>query len=236
MTALRSKLVPILAIALVGLSAAGLRLSEAPEETNFEVINGVFGKPVSVNNGEVTVSQVKVGTALKQFGEIKDRTDGIFVAITMTGAATGPNPWSWQLLGCSAGTSGTRVISSALASRRNPASRPPSTAFSRLILLRWTISSSSWGRMRSSTDTSNAYRSSSRCDLPALNSGARPPEVSWNPQRAQPGRSHECPPVAAHSLRGRGVRRSTDLSDLVGDLRRHSLRAALSPAASRCNW
>lgn len=92
MTALRSKLVPILAIALVGLSAAGLRLSEAPEETNFEVINGVFGKPVSVNNGEVTVSQVKVGTALKQFGEIKDRTDGIFVAITMTGAATGPKP------------------------------------------------------------------------------------------------------------------------------------------------
>jgi hypothetical protein len=93
MTPLRSKFVPILAaIALVGLSAAGLRLSEPPEETNFEVISGVFGEPVRVNDGEVTVSQVQVGTALKQFGEIKDRTDGIFVAITMTGAATGPEP------------------------------------------------------------------------------------------------------------------------------------------------
>jgi hypothetical protein len=94
MTPLRSKLVPILAaIALVGLSAAGLRLSGPPEETNFDVISGVFSKPVRVNNGEVTVSQVKVGTALKQFGEIKDRTDGTFVAITMTGAATGPEPF-----------------------------------------------------------------------------------------------------------------------------------------------
>jgi hypothetical protein len=93
MTPLRSKLVPILvAIALVGLSAAGLRLSKAPEEANFEVINGVFGNPVKINNGEVTVSQVKVGTVRKQFGEIKDRTDGVFVAITMTGAATGPKP------------------------------------------------------------------------------------------------------------------------------------------------
>jgi hypothetical protein len=42
--------------------------------------------------GFLAISQVKVGTALKQFGEIKDRTDGIFVAITMTGAATGPKP------------------------------------------------------------------------------------------------------------------------------------------------
>jgi hypothetical protein len=93
MTPLRSKLVPILvAIALVGLSAAGLRLSKVPEEANFEVVNGVFGNPVKINNGEVTVSQVKVGTVLKQFGEIKDRTDGVFVAITMTGAATGPKP------------------------------------------------------------------------------------------------------------------------------------------------
>ena len=93
MTPIRSKLVPILAaIAFVGLSAAGLRFSETPEEANFEVIDGVFGNPVKVNNGEVTVSQVKIGTALRQFGEIKDRTDGIFVAVTITGAATGPKP------------------------------------------------------------------------------------------------------------------------------------------------
>jgi hypothetical protein len=97
MTPRRSKLVPIaVAVALVGLSAAGLRLSEPPEETNFEVINGVFGKPVKVNNGEVTVSQVKVGTALKQYGEVRDRTDGMFVAVSVTGAATGPKKLELQ--------------------------------------------------------------------------------------------------------------------------------------------
>jgi hypothetical protein len=97
MTPRRSKLVPIaVAVALVGLSAAGLRLSEPPEETNFEVINGVFGKPVKVNNGEVTVSQVKVGTALKQYGEVRDRTDGMFVAVSVTGAVTGPKKLELQ--------------------------------------------------------------------------------------------------------------------------------------------
>jgi hypothetical protein len=90
-TPLRTKLVPILAaIALVGLAAAGLRLSEPAEEKNFEVINGVVGHPVKINNGEVTVTQVRVGTALKRFGEIQDRTDGMFVAVSVTGAATGP--------------------------------------------------------------------------------------------------------------------------------------------------
>jgi hypothetical protein len=97
MTPRRSKLVPILiAIALVGLSAAGLRLSEPPEGTNFEVISGVFGKPVKVNNGEVTVTQVKVGTALEQYGEVRDRTDGMFVAVSVTGAATGPKKLELQ--------------------------------------------------------------------------------------------------------------------------------------------
>lgn len=97
MTPLRTKLVPILAaIALVGLAAAGLRLSEPAEEKNFEVINGVVGHPVKINNGEVTVTQVRVGTALKRFGEIQDRTDGMFVAVSVTGAATGPKQLELQ--------------------------------------------------------------------------------------------------------------------------------------------
>jgi hypothetical protein len=96
-TPLRTKLVPILAaIALVGLAAAGLRLSEPAEEKNFEVINGVVGHPVKINNGEVTVTQVRVGTALKRFGEIQDRTDGMFVAVSVTGAATGPKQLELQ--------------------------------------------------------------------------------------------------------------------------------------------
>lgn len=60
------------------------------------MIDGVFGKPVKINNGEVTVTQVKVGTALKQYGEVRDRTDGMFVAISVTGAATGPKKLELQ--------------------------------------------------------------------------------------------------------------------------------------------
>ena len=88
----RSKAVGVLAaVVLVALSAIGLRLSD-PEEQKFEVINGVVGQPVRVNDGEVSVTQVSVGSVLKQFGQIQDSTDGMFVAIRVTGAATGPRP------------------------------------------------------------------------------------------------------------------------------------------------
>jgi len=59
------------AIALVVVSTIGLRLSD-PEEQKFEVINGVVGEPAKVNNGEVTVTELRVGTILKQFGRIQD--------------------------------------------------------------------------------------------------------------------------------------------------------------------
>lgn len=89
MTIARSKMLGALAaIALVALSAVGLRVSDTDEKKS-EVIDGVIGKPVKVNDGEVTVTQVKVGTILKQYGEIQDSTDGMFVAVSVTGAATG---------------------------------------------------------------------------------------------------------------------------------------------------
>jgi hypothetical protein len=88
----QSRWVGVLAtIALVVVSTIGLRLSD-PEEQKFEVINGVIGKPAKVNNGEVTVTELRVGTILKQFGRVQDSTDGMFVAIRVTGAATGPRP------------------------------------------------------------------------------------------------------------------------------------------------
>ena len=88
----RTKVVGVLvAIALVGISAVGLRLSD-PDEKRFEVIRGVPGKPVSINNGEVTVTQVRVGTVLVEYDQIQDRTAGMFVAVSLTGAATGPKP------------------------------------------------------------------------------------------------------------------------------------------------
>jgi hypothetical protein len=95
-TSLRAKLLPvILAVALVGVSAAGLRLSE-PEEKSFEAINGIIGEPVKVNNGEVTVTRIRVGNAIRQYGEIRDQTAGMFVAVSVTGAATGPKPLELQ--------------------------------------------------------------------------------------------------------------------------------------------
>jgi hypothetical protein len=88
-TLARSKLAGVLAaIALIGLSAVGLRLSE-PEE-NFQVISGGLGETVEINNGEVTLTQVRVGTFLREYDRIADSTPGMFVAVTVTGAATGP--------------------------------------------------------------------------------------------------------------------------------------------------
>jgi hypothetical protein len=89
--AVRSKHMAVLAaIALVVLSAVGLRLSEPNDR--FQVISGVTGKPVKINNGELTVNQMRVGTFLSEYGGISDRTPGMFVAINVTGAATGPRP------------------------------------------------------------------------------------------------------------------------------------------------
>ena len=88
----RTKVVGVLvAIALVGISAVGLRLSE-PEEKRFEVIRGVPGNPVQINDGELTVTQIRVGTVLVEYDQIQDRTAGMFVAVSVSGAATGPNP------------------------------------------------------------------------------------------------------------------------------------------------
>lgn len=86
----RSKLVGVLAaIALIVLSAVGLQLSE-PEGKKFQVISGVPGETIKVNNGEVTVTRVRVGTFLIERDEISDRTPGMFVVVTVTAAATGP--------------------------------------------------------------------------------------------------------------------------------------------------
>jgi hypothetical protein len=76
------------AVALVAVSAIGLRLSD-PEDT-FDAMSGVPGQPVTINDGELTVTQVRVGTDLVEYQEVRDRTAGMFVVVTVTGAATGP--------------------------------------------------------------------------------------------------------------------------------------------------
>ena len=56
----------------------------------FQLITGDFGEPVKINNGEVSVTQVRVGSFLREDDLLTDRTAGMFVAVTVTAAATGP--------------------------------------------------------------------------------------------------------------------------------------------------
>lgn len=161
MTIAQSKMLAALtAIALVALAAVGLRLSD-PDEKKSEVINGVIGKPVKVNDGEVTVTQVKVGTALKRYGEIQDSTPGMFVADSVTGAATGPKRLEMNAARLVSGDVRYEGYQLSSASTQTPASRPPLTGSSRWTRPRSTISPSRWGRTRSSTATSSTYASSS---------------------------------------------------------------------------
>jgi hypothetical protein len=84
----RSRLVRVLvAIALVALAAVGLRLSEVDE--NFEVVRGVVGEPVTLNDGTVSAGEVRVGTALSREGEVYAETPGLFVVVKVEVAATG---------------------------------------------------------------------------------------------------------------------------------------------------
>lgn len=86
----RSRLVRVLvAIALVALAAIGLRLSDRDDE-NFEVVRGVVGEPVSLNDGTVTAADVRVGTALSRDGQVHVETPGLFVVVRVEVAATGP--------------------------------------------------------------------------------------------------------------------------------------------------
>ena len=82
----------VAAIALVAVSAVGLRLSD-PRGT-VDMVSGVPGKPVTINDGELSVDRVRVGTVLTQNDEVRDRTAGMFVAVAVTGAATGPRELS----------------------------------------------------------------------------------------------------------------------------------------------
>jgi hypothetical protein len=78
----------VVAIGLVALAGVGLRLSEAGAEADAQVVTGVLGQPVRVNDGEITVTEVRVGTSLKSFGDV-DRSPSMFVVIRTLAAATG---------------------------------------------------------------------------------------------------------------------------------------------------
>lgn len=80
----------LVAIALVALAAAGLRLSEGATGRAAEVVRGGLGEPVAVNGGTVTANRVRVGTTLVRYDRVEATTTGLFVAVRLEVAATGP--------------------------------------------------------------------------------------------------------------------------------------------------
>ena len=85
----------IVALACVAVSAAGLRLSETAG-TDDDLIRGRVGETASINEGLVTVDDVRVGTALKSNDQIRDRTNGMFVVVHVDAEATGPDKLTLQ--------------------------------------------------------------------------------------------------------------------------------------------
>ncbi|GAA1833000.1 hypothetical protein ACFFOM_13235 [Microlunatus capsulatus] len=84
----RSRLVAVVAaVACVALAATAVQVSEAGPE--FEEVRGVVGAPVAVEDGEVLVEDVRVGTRLTRSGEVMDTTPGVFVVLAVTVRATG---------------------------------------------------------------------------------------------------------------------------------------------------
>jgi hypothetical protein len=84
----RSRLVALLtAIACVALAATAVQVSEARPE--YDYARGAVGRPVAVEDGEVSVDDVRIGTRLTRSGEVMDTTPGAFVVVAVTVAATG---------------------------------------------------------------------------------------------------------------------------------------------------
>lgn len=84
----RSKVMAVVvAICCVALATVGVRFSEVDQ--NFEVVQGSLGDARRINGGEVTGTRVRVGTTLKRNDTIEGQTTGMFVVVTVMGAAPG---------------------------------------------------------------------------------------------------------------------------------------------------
>lgn len=85
----RTRLLRLLvAVALVTLAAAGLRLSEG-DGNDFEAVRGRLGEAVTLEDGTVTARDVRIGTALARDDEVYATTPGLFVVVRLETAATG---------------------------------------------------------------------------------------------------------------------------------------------------
>jgi hypothetical protein len=83
----RDKLVGVVvALACLAFSAVGLKVYDAPE---FMYVDGPRNETVSIEQAELTVGEVAVGTRLVQDGEVKAETKGMFVSVTASLAVPG---------------------------------------------------------------------------------------------------------------------------------------------------
>ena len=83
----RDKLVGVVvALACLAFSAVGMKVYDSPD---FIYVDGIRNEPISIEQSELTVSDVTVGTRLVDDGEVKAETTGMFVAITATLAVPG---------------------------------------------------------------------------------------------------------------------------------------------------
>lgn len=69
----------VVAIAVIAAAAALTRLSD-PEAVRQETVRGVAGQPVQLNDGPVTVTEVRVGNRLEGTTEVYE-TPGMFVVV-----------------------------------------------------------------------------------------------------------------------------------------------------------
>jgi hypothetical protein len=76
----------VVAIGMIAVAVLGVRLSEAGDKA--QIIRGSAGQVLSIRDGTLQVSQVRVGSSLKLFGRVQPTT-GLFVVVRIDLAATG---------------------------------------------------------------------------------------------------------------------------------------------------
>lgn len=84
----RDKLVGVLvALACLAFSAIGLKVNDPPE---FTYVDGVRGQAVSIEQADLIVGDVEVGTRLVNRGRVEAQTQGMFVVVRARLEVPGP--------------------------------------------------------------------------------------------------------------------------------------------------
>lgn len=77
----------VVAVACLAFSAVGLKIYDTPD---YMYVDGQRGQTVQIEQAELTVGDVQVGTRLVTNGEVKATSTGMFVVVTATLAVPGP--------------------------------------------------------------------------------------------------------------------------------------------------